>query len=144
MKTYTDLEQSKKLAEILALESADMYYYDVPVRKWVDKTDTTKGTHIVFESQIFAIENLPNHKIGEGGIPAWSLAALLNILPVIIGNISETGALKLRMDKGELDFNIWYENIDNGFVADGLDVIANNAVDTCYGMILKLYERKIL
>lgn len=29
MKAYTDLEQSKKLAEILPIESADMpYYYD--------------------------------------------------------------------------------------------------------------------
>lgn len=26
MKSYTDLEQSHKLAEILPLESADMYY----------------------------------------------------------------------------------------------------------------------
>ena len=26
MKSYTDIEQSKKLAEILPLESADMYY----------------------------------------------------------------------------------------------------------------------
>lgn len=29
MKAYTDLEQSKKLAEILPIESADMYYYTV-------------------------------------------------------------------------------------------------------------------
>lgn len=27
MKAYTDIEQSKKLAEILPIESADMYYF---------------------------------------------------------------------------------------------------------------------
>ena len=39
MKSYTDLEQSKKLAEILPLESADMCYkcleddpYDIVIR----------------------------------------------------------------------------------------------------------------
>ena len=81
MKSYTDISQSKKLAEILPLESADMYYSDVPVREWIDKTDISKGTHVVFKSQIFAIENLHNHEIGEGDICAWSLAALMNLLP---------------------------------------------------------------
>ena len=83
IKSYTDLDQSKKLAEILPLESADMYYSDVPVREWIDITDISKGTHVVFKSQIFAIENLRNHEIGEGDIYAWSLAALISVLPRI-------------------------------------------------------------
>ena len=29
MKAYTDLEQSRKLAEILPIESADMYYFTI-------------------------------------------------------------------------------------------------------------------
>ena len=29
MKNYTDIEQSKKLAEILPIESADMWYAEV-------------------------------------------------------------------------------------------------------------------
>lgn len=31
IKSYTDLEQSKKLAEILPLESADMHYNNVSI-----------------------------------------------------------------------------------------------------------------
>ena len=48
------------------------------------------------------------------------------------------------MDKGENDFNIWYENFDCGDVAEGLDVKENNPVDVCYEMILKLNELKLL
>ena len=52
IKSYTDISQSKKLVEILPIESADMYYSDVHVRELVDKNDTSNGTHVVFKSQI--------------------------------------------------------------------------------------------
>lgn len=57
MKSYTDLEQSKKLAEILPVENADMYYaYDI----------------------VYAIP----YKNGIGTEkPCWSLAALLSHIP---------------------------------------------------------------
>ena len=63
MKAYTDLSQSKKLAEILPLESADMGYL------W---TGTSFCEYPVSNQTIFKrVEN----------IPCWSLAALLNVLP---------------------------------------------------------------
>ena len=58
MKSYTDLEQSKKLAEFLPLKSADMYY---PI----------EGASPKFGIALSISTN----------IPCWSLAALLNILP---------------------------------------------------------------
>jgi len=63
MKGFTDLEQSKKLAKILPLESADMgwYYSRNPQaarnQMWV-------GT-----------------KAENADIPCWSLAALLTLIP---------------------------------------------------------------
>ena len=59
MKSYTDLEQSKKLAEILPLESADMWFANgiIVARGSVNKPDDMKGV-----------------------IPCWSLAALLDVL----------------------------------------------------------------
>lgn len=73
MKSYTDLEQSKKLAEILPLESADMYY---GYKK--DKP-----------------EFLPYSDIEVVGLcsPCWSLAALMNLLPsefIEVGKYSTT------------------------------------------------------
>lgn len=64
MKSYTDLEQSKKLAEILPLESADMYYPLMEDNIPCEKAYSKDG------------EYLP----GED-IECWSLAALLDVLP---------------------------------------------------------------
>ena len=58
MKSYTDLEQSKKLAEILPVESADMWYSVVD-----DETFVCLERHYEYEL-----------------IPCWSLAALLDVL----------------------------------------------------------------
>lgn len=71
IKSYTDLEQSKKLAEILPLESADMFY----------------PTNSDWEGKIIGLLDVPLY-IGSDGfvdtemgeIHAWSLAALLRVL----------------------------------------------------------------
>lgn len=62
MKSYTDLQQSKKLAEILPLKSADMYY-------WCGE-DLRVGGYKAIDI--------------DYDIPCWSLAALLNVLPIAI------------------------------------------------------------
>jgi len=61
MKSFTDIEQSKKLAEILPLESADMFY-------WC-------GDQIRLGSYRAMDKDLD--------IPCWTLAALLDIMPHI-------------------------------------------------------------
>jgi len=121
MKSYTDLEQSKQLAEILPLESADMYY-EWPNKKVHFKDDKYNGM----------------------GFSCWSLAALLGVLPVTIGNVLSKDSLRLRMDKGESDFNIWYDNIHTGFAEERLDIAADNPIDACYEMIIKLHELNLL
>lgn len=67
MKSYTDIEQSKKLTKILPLESADMYWFrnnvEVPC---VYPKDMMKDSVSVT-------------------CPCWSLAALLGVLPKIHG-----------------------------------------------------------
>ena len=59
MKAYTDISQSKKLAEILPLESADMWF--------------ANGLIVVKTSKE------PNDI--KGVFPCWSLTALLDVLP---------------------------------------------------------------
>ena len=59
MKLFTDLEQSKKLAKVLPIESADMFYYcggDVRIGGY-------KAMDLDFDT------------------PCWSLAALMKMLP---------------------------------------------------------------
>ena len=68
MKAFTDIEQSKKLAKILPHESADMGY--IPSEE--DNDGNTLYT-AEFKSEFI---------FGEDCIPCWSLAALIDILPV--------------------------------------------------------------
>ena len=62
IKSYTSLEQSRKLAEILPLESADMVY------------TMTNGHHTPW----VRIEKID--ELDKDDVCAWSLAALLNII----------------------------------------------------------------
>ena len=68
MKGYTDLEQSKKLAEILPLESADMRYHTV------SHYNPYPCDEIVYTVDF--------GKASGKDIPCWSLSALLQVLPL--------------------------------------------------------------
>ena len=59
MKSYTDLPQSKKLAEILPLESADMFYDQYGVIRIGNPKERYSDYH---------------------QLPVWSLAALMDVL----------------------------------------------------------------
>ena len=71
IKSYTDLEQSRKLVAILPLESADMY--------WSRCTITNFDDGVLKVS--YAVEpcNISQFRNTKEDIPCWSLAALLNI-----------------------------------------------------------------
>lgn len=123
MKAYTDIEQSKKLEEILPLESADMgwYYSRDPQaarnQMWV-------GT-----------------KSENADIPCWSLAALLGVLP---DEITDDGDVYRNMFfhlKGR--YIIQYPRLTTLWPSL-LSVEADNPVDACYEMILKLHEQKLI
>lgn len=72
IKSYTDLEQSRKLAEILTLESADMFYNEEP-------EDETYPKDIVDTEYPMVLREGHKHLLEAYGIPCWSLAALLSI-----------------------------------------------------------------
>ena len=107
MKSYTDIIQSKTLSKILPLESADMCYMYL-------------GT----EDKEY--EDIPICAPAmEGDLCAWSLAALLGVLPSATLDSSNDHYYRLHcMER----FTEWYDN----------------AIDVCYKMILKLNELNLL
>jgi len=116
IKSCTDIPQSKKLAKVLPLESANMYY---------DRYGTPS-----FINEYVSLKNIKNDKY-KHLIPCWSLAALLDILPPIEG-------FRPIID---LDINlIRYE----GNYRDELCFNGNNLVDACVAMIEKLHEIKMI
>ena len=120
IKSYTDIEQSKKLAEILPLESADMCYVN-------------DGTAIKIDANSYSVRYSMWKDCVVAIIPCWSLAALLSVLPLP----------RLIQDKAD-DELFWQ---CSAYDEDGIllcEIYDNNAINACYEMILKLNELKML
>lgn len=119
LKSYTDLEQSKKLAEILPFESADNTWERVIIPgPLVENINELKVRH----------SEIP-FKLHSGiGYPCWSLAALLSVLP--------RPSLHQTTDKS------WYCNAEPNrlYFSEHYD----NPVDACYEMIIKLHEQNLI
>ena len=142
MKSFTDIEQSKKLAEILPLESADMYYYTV-------NGDIYKTPNM--------IERIDDLDVDDKSIPCWSLAALMDMLPSKFtqkGKYSET-TYKIHIRKYALTEDVDLYQIAYGnykFYEDGSsswkDMIntgeKENLIDAVFQMICWLKENKKL
>lgn len=124
IKSYTDINQSKKLAEILPLESADMYLWSSGKRYYIEAMDDGD-----FNGE-------------EGHVRAWSLAALISIIPQEIFD----GEYIINITEGRN--NKWiitydhYEHRDHSYY--GLSTGADNLVDACTSIIIKLKERNII
>ena len=121
IKAYTDIKQSKVLAEILPLESADMYYEPSP-------GFCTEPSEVRFGDIKYAHPR---------SIRCWSLAALLNILQKTAYHINEDANVMLCSYK-TIEWDLGIDNSD-------LELITEvNQVDACYELILKLHELKML
>lgn len=88
MKSYTNLNQSKKLAEFLPIESADMYYSKHSLENYYSPIPHI-GVYSVIHSQI----------------PCWSSTALLEV-------IRNNGRYELQMYEGGYYFEA------NGFMTE--------------------------
>ena len=122
IKSFTSLEQSKKLAEILPLESADMVY--------VHTIDLEGDEH-------YDIDFSNNQPLFEDDISAWSLAALLELLPKRLEIIDNVYELNVYL------YGLYYWNTINGNLCfESKD--ADNLVDACVAMVENLHELKML
>jgi hypothetical protein len=118
VKSFTSLEQSKKLAKILPLESADMCY-----RYYSGGMITGYGDCILAKSFITG-----RNVIRENDLPCWSLAALLGVLPDYTLQDNPDGTVFVVSEK------------EKPIMSDDDD----NPVDACYELILKLHELNLL
>lgn len=123
MKAYTSFKQSKKLAEILPRESADMRY----VRAYFE------GKNSDWFIQLGrAIKS-------DDVIPAWSLAALINVLPISVKFKDDEYYLRFMKDYVE------YANDEVSLTGVFLHTTGNNnLVDACYEMVVQLKENGLI
>ena len=138
MKSYTDLEQSKKLAEILPLESADMAWCNNSIRG-VNYTDEySANLYTVKEMQECFDKALNGWDKYWKLIPCWSLAALLRVLPSVITR--EGKRMFLTLEKAGA-YNLYYKSPDR---LDELWETKEDVIDACVTMIENLHELKML
>lgn len=122
MKSYTDIEQSRKLAEIIPMESAD-YCWGI-------------------DDETLHYNNSPypcawkDYTCKEYYIPCWSLTALLKFLSEIKPQVY-TPILFPSEGKWMLQFTEY----GHGTVCE---VSYDNPVDACVAMIIKLNELNLL
>jgi len=122
MKSYTDLNQSKKLAEFLPLESADQTWECIAIcGANLDVPEELQYRHN--GDMLFSCHS-------GIGIPCWSLAALLGVLE------------HPRCFQGDKPI-YWFCGC---FGKDNLyhEVEADNPVDACVEMIIRLNKLNLL
>ena len=136
IRAFTTIEQSHNLAEILPLESADMYYDRGGLPSLIDK-------YVTHES----IKNDKYHHL----IPCWTLTSLLSVLPQCITKYikSESCQKTFRLNL----FRSYYHCVSYSFAPSISDNDGNNTlycigrdnwVDACVAMIELLHELKML
>ena len=133
MKSYTNLEQSTKLVEILPIESADQTWERVAIA----------GANLGIPEELQYRHNgdLPFEAYSGIGIPCWSLAALIE-------RLDET----VTTDDGDFELHIYIENggyyvqYDESY--DGRILVESEfqeyLIDAVYKIVLKLGELKLI
>lgn len=137
IKSYTDIEQSKKLAEILPLESADMTY-----RPIMD-IDSMSNSVFLDIPDCYPFNIFKNYNIKP--LPCWSLTALLSVLPyyLIVNNQRYAFNMGKGLNKDGETYTIRY-NIYNTDICLYSTKYYNNPIDACVEMILKLNKLNLL
>jgi hypothetical protein len=115
IKSYTDIEQSKKLADILPLESVDMWY------SYYGNSEYNPA--IAYKGEQWFLCQIRNSLHSD--IPCWSLAALLSVIPKpdLVQNSDGTWLVHSWVNS--------YPWSVGGY---------SNPVDACVSMIEKLHE----
>ena len=132
MKVYTDILQSKKLAEILSIDTAD--------GSWKRIAIAGCNLDVPEEQQYIHDGDMPFMYYSGIGIPSWSLAALLEQIP------SDLGSSTLTIEKCDSEpFKYGLNYHDRWGREDDIQTkYYDDLVDACYEMILKLNKQKFL
>lgn len=120
MKNTTDVEQSERLREILPIESADYTW----------KRTAIPGAKLYMPGKLqYIIDTIPFCFFSGIGLPAWSLTALIKIVPEF--SLKKT---KNKYTCGNYNSGYWIECSDE----------YDNPIDAAVELIEKLNKRGLL
>lgn len=139
-KAYTDINQSKMLAEILSPESADMWFGCIGE----SMTMCHVGNYLL---ELQCRQDIDYRKTQPKIIcPCWSLAALLEIINECCRYGVRLKFLRSTFDGfGNVLKNVWCITTDTSKTEPFIDVVyADNALDAAVNIVLKLHEQKLI
>jgi len=132
IKSYTDIKQSKKLAEFLPIESADMYIYK---NIFFGALSCFNGT-----TQVGEYVKLTDKE--NKAYPCWSLAALLEQLHYEVCD-DDGYSTYLQINKDDDMYQLIYE--DPSEILESIETDRyEHFVDACVAMIEKLHKLKLI
>lgn len=138
MKAYTDIEQSRKLAEILPPDGADMsWIYNSLENKYTESLCPAKELKAYYDRSIYEWDRFYELT------PCWSLTSLLNYLREI------DFFPEIDANEFSVTMNINYYDKEEAELLSlaavhNIKVKAESFIDACYEMIIKLHEQKLL
>ena len=116
---YTSLNQASKLSEFLDIRTSDATYERIAI--------AGAALGVPEEMQYKLNTNMPFWLYSGIGVPAWSLTALLELLP------------EAMLIKNKDGYELMFETV-GGVITTKTD----DPVHTCVDMIVKLHEQNIL
>ena len=121
-KICTSIEQSKKLIELgIDMNTADMFWDTA-------EPDKRRKPLVGPVSDYYDMENW--------AVPAWSLSALLDLIPKIHGERPRLDTGRIQTEKYYVEYP-YHESTKNDWYSTKL---CDSAVDACYEMICLLKE----
>jgi hypothetical protein len=129
-KICTNIDQSKKLVELgIDVKTADMYWWDSSKRYYIEAMDDGDFNE------------------AEGHIPAWSLSALLNLMPSYLFEFERGIDLNIYPDLNGKGWHCIYmpNNIYNMPKDKFRQITSNdNPLDAAYEMVVWLLENNYI
>lgn len=140
IKSYTDLKQSKKLAKILPIESADMRYGYIAPYEFSDRMYDGGYDDVPYLKDFIKKNSNFSEDEYDGEFPCWSLAALRACLP---SGINIDGILYVFESHNTFD-NKWVYEYKFEDISAPLYSKSSNEIDACVELIIKLNEQKLI
>lgn len=141
MKAYTDINQAKKLKEVLPTESANMTY--CAITEGIREKMIIKDWQVNIGLDIAIKKNLFSYRNGYM-IPCWSLTALLRLMPFhIIENNNRFGFYQVKgFNKQGETYRFGYKTNNDYFLFE--TSWYNDVIDAAFEMVCWLKSEEYI
>lgn len=140
-KICTSIEQSKKLIEFgIDINTADMHYNNLSITHGSDYVNDFNAELMNYNSAVKLLTKYIHNPLFEI-IPAWSLSALLELIPPYLGEFKDGIDFGFSKAMNGKWYSAHYIKInDNGLATFSKTITGDTAIDAAFEMVCWLKE----